>query len=546
MILELPLTQFRIAVTVTLLLTAFACGYSSTEAQEPPTPPPQATTPDAASSVKTNEPMPLPSGKADADAVAAGLKHFRQEEWTLAVEHFTEAINQSPKDPSGYWFRAQSHERLGNTAEARADYGSVVELVDAPKEVPALRARGYALIEIGRYDDAIVDLSAALSLSANDAESLMLLGKACERKGDLDSALKFYTQLLEIAPKFADAALRRGNVYVRLGRYREGLSDQKRAARLTGITSGDFLYKDGDNGALYRFIFVPPGRYWIGYDEDQRVAVAGEARQLLFGHNATPIQEVQLREGFFILDREITVGQFESVIDVPLNQSQVTTTTGEQALQLGVDEARDSEQKGEPKEDNSPARPQTNVSWIDAMRFCLAMQDRLGLVVRLPTEVEWECAARRHRDWLYPWGLKRGESFPAWSNRPNEGPRSLNLEDSLDVTPSGIHDLAGNVSEWCFDEYHNSLFGEMTPLHSYVPITLRGFNTTRQRSRTAARSKDADTFLRECEGSRRSFRGGSYNDTVFNCQVPVRRAMNASEGSLTIGFRPVLLMRFAK
>jgi len=275
---HVPSIRFRIAMAVVTLLAASAWKDLTSIGQELPPSEQQATELGTTPSVNTTEPMASPNSKVEADAIAKGLEHFRNQEWRLAVELFTIAIERSPEAPSGYWFRAQSHERLGNVAEARVDYGSVVRLVDAPKEVFALRGRAYAFIEIGRYDDAVADLRAALSLSANDAESLMLLGRACELKGELDSALKFYTRLTEIAPKSADAALRRGNVYVKLGRYREGMSDHKRAARLTGITNGEFLYKDGDNGALYRFIFVPPGNYWVGYDESQRTAVAGRAR----------------------------------------------------------------------------------------------------------------------------------------------------------------------------------------------------------------------------------------------------------------------------
>jgi len=537
-------TQFRVALTITTMVAAPVCVYSSALGQEPPAPPPQAIKPDATPSVKTNEPMPSPSGNAIADAVATGLKHFRKQEWTLAIEHFTAAIKQSPQDPSGFWFRAQSQERLGNTAEARDDYRAVVRLVEAPKEVPALRARGYALIQLRRYDDAAADLRAALTLNVNDNESLMFLGQVYELRKELESAVELYTRLIKVAPKSADAFLRRGNAYVQLGKTREGMADQKRAVRLGGITSGEFIYKDQASGTLYRFVFVPPARYWVGYDEEQRIKVAGRSRQLLFGHNATPIQKVELQQGFFILDREITVEQFEALKGTSSKQRNPPTQKGEADLRLGVspEDAADETPEGE----SGSNLPCSDVSWIEAMTFCLAMQERLGLVVRLPTEVEWECAARCQRSWLYPWGPTAGDEFPAWSGRGNEGPRPLNVSDNKDVTPSGVHDLGGNISEWCLDEYHNSLLGESSEEHFYMPSKFSLGSSSRNRPRKPRRASVPVDVFQEFDNSRRSFRGGSFKDNEFNCQVPVRRAMLASESSSAIGFRLVLLMRFPR
>jgi formylglycine-generating enzyme required for sulfatase activity len=170
----------------------------------------------------------------------------------------------------------------------------------------------------------------------------------------------------------------------------------------------------------------------------------------------------------------------------------------------------------------------------------------LGLVVRLPTEVEWECAARPDRNWLYPWGQETGKESPVWANRGDDGPRPLNISENKDVTPTGIHNLAGNLSEWCLDEYQNSLFEDSSAKLSYVPVPFAFQKDVRANPQKPSRTKVPNTIPREMESSRRSFRGGSFKDNQFNCQVSVRRAMFASETSSTIGFRPVLLMRFAR
>ncbi len=510
-------------------------------------PAPQTTPHDSTDSAGAGEPMPFPgNGKPKTDAMDKGLEHFRKQEWLLAVEQFTKAIEQFPEDPSGYLFRARAQTKLGKANAARIDYGEVVRLVDAPSQVPALRARASAFLELGRHADALQDLKAALVLQPNDEDSLMLRGRTHEMAKELKSAVKDYSQVIRLSPKSADAFLRRGNVYSQVGRHQEGLADQKRAIRLGGISGGELIYQDANSGAVFHFVFIAPATHWIGYDEQQRIAVAGQARQLLFGHNATPIQEVQLRQGYFILDREITLSQYDAFKGSRSGDDEPDEQRGEADLRLGTDASKVPESLSAPRDPNGPV---TNVSWTDAMKFCEAMQQRIGLAVRLPTEVEWECAARYERSWLYPWGDETDENFPAWAEKPDEGPRPLNISVNRDVTPAGIHDMAGNVSEWCLDEYRNSLFEQATARLPYVP-TASSLDSNGKRNVRATHGKRVNALSgvssREMDGFRRSYRGGSFNDNPFNCQIPVRRAMPASEANPAIGFRPVLLMRLEK
>ncbi|HVE55821.1 MAG TPA: SUMF1/EgtB/PvdO family nonheme iron enzyme [Pyrinomonadaceae bacterium] len=94
--------------------------------------------------------------------------------------------------------------------------------------------------------------------------------------------------------------------------------------------------------------------------------------------------------------------------------------------------------------------PVTNVSWKDSVDFCKWLEKKLGLPVRLPTEAEWELAARGSVANKYPWGNEWNKE--AASSKENGGKVSAVKSFSLNRSPFGAFDMAGNVWEWTQDK----------------------------------------------------------------------------------------------
>ena len=150
------------------------------------------------------------------------------------------------------------------------------------------------------------------------------------------------------------------------------------------------------------------------------------------------------------------------------------------------------------------------VSWHDAVRFCEELSKRIGQKVKLPTEAQWEYACRAGSTGKYCFGDDVNElGNYAWYNKNSAGkthPVGEKLANSW-----GLHDMHGNVWEWCEDVWHENYNGAPT---------------------------NGSAWLTGGDHSRRALRGGSWAD--IRCRSAYRYCYFAGISYYDFGFRVVV------
>jgi len=256
------------------------------------------------------------------------------------------------------------------------------------------------------------------------------------------------------------------------------------------------------------YVYVAAGAFKMGDNFGD-----GEARE-------RPVHTVEL-DAFYIAKYEMTNGEWKKFLSDPA-YSNPKFWPGERTVPRDRNPYWNDPANhggGTPGNDDYPA---LSVDWDSAVAYCNWLSSKTGKKYRLPTEAEWEKAARGTDQRRYPWG---NEIDPTYANYVNErrtntlapvgyydGGMHGQRQTHSNASPYGLYDMAGNVLEWCADWYSRDYY-QVSP---------------RKNPKGPA------------EGAYRVLRGGMFVDEAFDLRSYARSAAWPSFlGYRMVGFRAV-------
>jgi formylglycine-generating enzyme required for sulfatase activity len=267
---------------------------------------------------------------------------------------------------------------------------------------------------------------------------------------------------------------------------------KKEISRLDAVNGNA---EDRKNFVGMNFTYIKPGQFLMGAGnaevEDARL-VAGRTT---FVKDETPQHTVNILNGFWLATTEVTNEQWELVM-------------------------------GNSKSSGCPKCPVEYVSWNDAKVFIRKLNERNdGLVYRLPTEAEWEYAARAGTSTIFSVGNTldatqanfNGE-LPYGEAVKSMGKGKPVVAGTYDPNKFGLFNMMGNVAEWCEDVY----------TENFPSLPVDGSANTKGNP------------------ARRVIRGGSWGKGGFSCRSASRDPQDADYRYSTVGFRVAATSKDAK
>ncbi len=249
------------------------------------------------------------------------------------------------------------------------------------------------------------------------------------------------------------------------------------------------------NSLGQRLARIPAGTFLMGMEGTLLPdALSGKTMRCAGDFDEYPVHEVTLSKPFYMGVCEVTNAEYE----------EFDATHRAFRGKLGISKADD--------------EAVVFVSWHEALSFCAWLSEKEGLPYRLPTEAEWEYACRAGTTTPFHTGASLPEAYLKNARRSRfPDPKRSTDEDIVQLTvgqtppnPWGLHDMHGNVEEWCQDWYGPYEAGRQTD-----PVG-------------------------RAEGDFRVTRGGSHSTEVYYLRSSNRMGTLPEDKHWLIGFRLVL------
>ncbi|TNE52507.1 MAG: protein kinase [Deltaproteobacteria bacterium] len=199
----------------------------------------------------------------------------------------------------------------------------------------------------------------------------------------------------------------------------------------------------------YGETFIPGGWFWAGGDDKAR----GSFTKQRIWIDAFCIQQFPVTHGDYIayLNDLLEEGQREEAIQAAPKKR------GKGGVDVVVYERNESGLFFLPDDNDQHWRldqPVVLVNWYDAMRYAAWWSEHTGYTWRLPSEMEWEKAARGADGRFFPWGDTFDPSRCCMS-QSHQGDKQMQPVDTfpIDKSPFGVRGMAGNSRDWCLDVY---------------------------------------------------------------------------------------------
>lgn len=334
--------------------------------------------------------------------------------------------------------------------------------------------RGLIYIEMGKFKDALPDFREALQKNPFSADAYYYLSDVVYRNKDYENAWINIEKAIAINPNEIEYYKKRFEIYMKLGLYEEARKNAEEKGLKSELYESEKALAEDYNAqtpiipisvgnSSFNMIYVEGGSFSMGATKEQGLDSYDDEK---------PVHRVLLNS-YYIAEKVVSKGLWANI----------------------------RKEKIDPVNKEKPA---TDIELNDINQFIRELNRKTGRIFRLPTEAEWEYAARGgNRSYGYKYSGSHDLKEVAYYFSTQEA-------DKRKPNELGIYDMSGNVWEWCADTY----------------------GPYQQNPQVNPRNNEND--------GEKICRGGSWFSGARRCRVSHRRSYAKDYKSTEIGFRLVM------